>query len=153
MITIFFVSNEDVGSSLIKWTTNSKFSHCGFVDKATNTVIDSRFNKKGVTEYSISELIMTYKHITFVEIEAISYTSIILARTQLGKGYDWSALLGIGFKRDWQQDDKWFCSELVGWAINKSGYNFITTPMWRVTPENILNKAIQLNGKVSVIKP
>ena len=30
---------------------------------------------------------------------------------QVGKGYDWTALVGFAFRRDWQLTDKWFCSE------------------------------------------
>lgn len=67
------------------------------------------------------------------------------ARTQIGKPYDYTGVLGIGLHRDWQQDDRWFCSELVAWAFAQGG-----NPLFRhhanrrVTPQDLwmLNPAI-----------
>lgn len=60
------------------------------------------------------------------------------ARTQLGKPYDYTGVLGIGLHREWQQDDSWFCSELVAWAFAQGGDAlFRTESVRRVTPEDL----------------
>ena len=33
---------------------------------------------------------------------------------------------GIGLRRDWRDDSRWYCSELVAWAIEQGG-----TPLFR----------------------
>ncbi|MCP1375404.1 YiiX/YebB-like N1pC/P60 family cysteine hydrolase [Dyella lutea] len=63
---------------------------------------------------------------------------IAAAHTQLGKPYDYTGVLGIGLHREWQQDDSWFCSELVAWSFAQGGDPlFRTASVRRVTPEDI----------------
>lgn len=60
------------------------------------------------------------------------------AATQLGKPYDYTGVIGIGLHRDWQQDDSWFCSELVAWAFQQGGSPlFRPGASRRVTPQDI----------------
>ena len=60
------------------------------------------------------------------------------ATSQLGKPYDYTGVLGIGFHRNWQETGHWFCSELVAWAFQQGG-----TPLFRegasrrVTPQDV----------------
>lgn len=50
---------------------------------------------------------------------------IELAKSQIGKPFDDSALYGFlsseAGERDWREQDKWFCSELVTWACEAGG--------------------------------
>lgn len=63
---------------------------------------------------------------------------IAAAASQIGKPYDYTGVLGVGFHRDWQQSDSWFCSELVAWSFAQGG-----SPLFRagadrrVTPQDI----------------
>jgi len=40
-----------------------------------------------------------------------------LARSQLYKAYDHTAIWGFATGRDWRDTDKWFCSELLMWML------------------------------------
>lgn len=63
---------------------------------------------------------------------------IAAAATQIGKPYDYTGVLGIGLHRDWQQDDSWFCSELVAWSFQQGGSAlFRPGASARVTPQDI----------------
>lgn len=62
---------------------------------------------------------------------------VAAARSQIGKPYDWPGVLGIGFRRNWQESDAWFCSELVAWAFGVSGSPLFRTEHWRITPQTI----------------
>ena len=58
-------------------------------------------------------------------------------RSQIGKPYDYAAIIGFVFRRDWQADNRWFCSELPAWAAEQAGCPiFRAEAMHRVTPEN-----------------
>jgi len=66
--------------------------------------------------------------------------SAILAAAsgQLGKPYDYTAVVGIGLHRDWQQTDRWFCSELVAWSFEQGGSPlFRPEACRRVTPQDL----------------
>ena len=69
---------------------------------------------------------------------------IDLVRTQMGKPFDDSALYEFfdDFEdpRDWRQPDKWFCSELFTWALERAGafpYDLLI-PKNRVSPADLL---------------
>ncbi|HUB91414.1 MAG TPA: YiiX/YebB-like N1pC/P60 family cysteine hydrolase [Dyella sp.] len=63
---------------------------------------------------------------------------VAAARGQLGKPYDYTAVVGIGLHRDWQQTDRWFCSELVAWSFEEGGSPlFRPEACRRVTPQDL----------------
>ena len=43
-------------------------------------------------------------------------------KEQIGKPYDWTAIYGIVAHRDWQEPDKWICSELIAAAFEAAEY-------------------------------
>lgn len=59
--------------------------------------------------------------------------------SQRGKPYDFPAVFGFGFRRDWQNENSWLCSELITWAFQEAGYPLIRTDKpWRITPRDLL---------------
>jgi len=68
--------------------------------------------------------------------------------SQLGAPYDWGGVLGIGFHRNWQAYDSWFCSELVTWAFAGAGVSLLRTDRaWRITPRDLLLSPLLKNEK------
>ena len=62
-----------------------------------------------------------------------------MAGTQIGKPYDFRGALGVGLHRDWQDENRWFCSELVAWAFKEAGYPILRTEhLSRITPRDLL---------------
>lgn len=138
MISVVFVDSDRVASKLIRWLTWSTVSHVGLLDRATGTVIDSRLGLGGVTEYPFEHLLRDYPRITVVDFPNVPDTALNYARSQVGKPYDWTALVSFLSHRNWQKDDKWFCSELVAWACLMSGHPLINKESWRVAPQDLL---------------
>lgn len=61
------------------------------------------------------------------------------ARRQLGRPYDWAAIAGMVFRKDWRDDGKWFCSELVAAAFEASGHRLLQADhLDRITPRDLL---------------
>jgi uncharacterized protein YycO len=52
---------------------------------------------------------------------------IAFANEQLGKPYDYKSILGFIIKRDWTDDEAWFCSELVAAAFLNAGFPLLRT--------------------------
>ncbi len=42
---------------------------------------------------------------------------LAFAHAQVGKPYDYTAIAGFLARRDWREDDSWFCSELQAAAF------------------------------------
>jgi uncharacterized protein YycO len=63
-------------------------------------------------------------------------------RAQIGKPYDFKAILGLVMQRDWRSDKAWMCSELVtaGFCQDKVGIfpPQLATKFSRVTPRDLL---------------
>lgn len=137
MIQIFFSDSDKVLSKAIRAVTWSEYSHVGIIDHHRGTVIDSRLTHHGVSEYPAAKLYSEYPRISIRTFHGVPDSAIDLARSQVGKGYDWTALLGGLIHRDWQEEDKWFCSELVAWACLKAGAALINKEASRVTPQDL----------------
>ena len=62
------------------------------------------------------------------------------AQTQSGKRYDYSAIFGIFLDREWRDDTRWFCSELVAAAFEKTNTPLLNpnAETWRITPRDLL---------------
>ncbi len=58
------------------------------------------------------------------------------ACSQIDKPYDWKAILGFGFRRDWHEPDQWFCSELVAEAFKLKDSVIVDNQGYRVTPQD-----------------
>jgi hypothetical protein len=55
--------------------------------------------------------------------DPVVVTAILgFARTQIGKPYDWTAILALLMDRDWRDSGAWFCSELVVAALEAVGF-------------------------------
>jgi len=65
---------------------------------------------------------------------------IKIASKYIGRKYDWLGILGWTFNRDWEDDNRWFCSELVAFAFKQCGDDIINTnfKIWRITPRDLL---------------
>lgn len=59
---------------------------------------------------------------------------------QVGKPYDWTAVAGFYSQRDWQEDDSWFCSELMAAALAASGAfpQQMAVKFSRITPRDLM---------------
>jgi len=66
----------------------------------------------------------------------ISAKVIEYARSQIGKPYDWTSLVGFMVHRDWRSPDSWFCSDLVAWCFESAGYSLLNDDKYynRITP-------------------
>jgi hypothetical protein len=61
-------------------------------------------------------------------------------RAQVGKPYDWRAILAFAFDRDWRNTDAWFCSELIASGLETAGFfrRPLPTQSNKITPRDLL---------------
>lgn len=130
VLTVVYARSHTIGGLLIRYADRfGKWSHCGVVTPK-KTVIEARaFHSVVETplleffkRYSASE----YRHFECPQPEV----GLQWARDQIGKGYDYWALLGLALRRGtWAEDDRWHCSELVEATLMQAGKRrFIDAP-------------------------
>lgn len=128
MILLFTRSNN-ISSKLIRLVTWSSWSHVAMVNSSDiesiteyTEVIDSTFLHGGVQSRPLHQVLHNMDKWAYVEVpvanEKLAWSA---ARSQLGKPYDVTALIGIFFHRNWQNPTRWFCNELVEWCLEFGG--------------------------------
>ena len=87
----------------------------------------------------LSEIIAKHSAHCIVDIPCDDPAAVIAAaRSQVGKPYDLTALFGLLVRRDWQEADAWFCSELTAWAFQQGGSPlFRPEALYRITPQHL----------------
>lgn len=135
---IIFSTGPHIGSFLLRTVLFSEWSHCGVISEDGNSVIEAS-SKYGVTITPIEKFTRYGKWAVVdcpVPDEKAAFDSLY---SQVGKGYDWFGLLGLALTRKWQNDQDWFCSELVQYAKVKGGLIDLRYDQWRVTPRDLWN--------------
>ena len=110
---IRFSRTHSALSKLIRLSTWSKFSHVDILIEPD--VYLGALPGEGVVFHNEKP-----RDFQFCEI-AVPESAIAFAQSQVGKPYDYTGILGFGLHRNWQDDRKWFCSELIAAACLHGG--------------------------------
>lgn len=136
-VQLLFTKKMNLGSWIIRAGTMSPWSHVGVL--YGDWLIES-VAKHGVRPVKVQQAMREADSYAIGEIPSKATQSQVFhaCASQCGKGYDYLAVLGMPFWRDWQEDDKWFCSELVEWGfmVNHAN-NFPESKLHRVTPRDL----------------
>lgn len=129
-LVVAYARSHTLGGVLIRHADRfGRWSHCGVVTDPA-TVIEARAFK-GVVETPLREFVRRYPAVEFRNIACPApAVGLVWLRRQLGRGYDYGALLGLALRRQsWADDDRWHCSELVEAALAQAGRRrFIDSP-------------------------
>jgi len=115
---------DDRISQLMAWFSHARYTHVALISPDGSEVIEASGmgQPKGVRAMSME--VWASKHPGFV-LRKIEHpfpdTVWQIATGQLGKGYDWNYLWGWLFRRNWQDPEKWVCSELIFDSCDKAG--------------------------------
>ena len=131
----FSTDKQDQISRVIRKFTWSKFSHTVLINPDHTSYIEST-HKVGVQELPVSE---------FLKKDHIEFGTIIhpypkevwrLVKQEKGKDYDDWYPYGWMFRKNWQDDTKWACCELVPVMAARAGYPIIRCEeVMKVTPQ------------------
>lgn len=133
---LLFCTSKLPGALAIRAVTWSDWSHVAIIDG--DEVIEATF-PQGVRVAPLADVLAKHSKYAIVDFDCASEAAIIAAaRGQLGKPYDWTALAGMLVHRDWQENDSWFCSELVAFAFDAAGHPlFRPDANARITPQHL----------------
>lgn len=97
--------------------------------------MDATFRHGGVRVRTLSELLAESSAVEWAEVEVPDETAgMALLGAQLGKKYDWTALVGFVLRANWAKPSRWFCSELAAAVIQAAGRRLLREELSRVTP-------------------
>ena len=135
-VQLLFSRTNSIESYAVRMMSWSRWSHVALVH---GDAIVEAVPGVGVRRTSFVEAIRDVSDARIVSLPGIDEERIFeLMCSQIGKPYDWGAVFGIALHRDWQNDEKWFCSELIAWAFAKAGDPlFREEVIHRITPEHL----------------
>lgn len=135
-VSVLYSTTKSPFSWAVRLLTWSRWSHVSLI--CGDYVIEAHA-LHGVVKTPLSEALREADEYLIEQIPCSRPDAVIAAAgRQVGKRYDWLALFGFLFRRDWQAIDKWFCSELVAWSFQAAGCPlFRAERLRRVTPEHL----------------
>ena len=99
--------NRSMGSWLLRCAMWSRWSHSAIWDERDGVVYDSTFLQRGVRSHRAQDFYADYPVHEVRELSPGTTDSQARAwlMAQVGKPYDWTALLAFVFHRDWSAED------------------------------------------------
>ena len=148
-IKLQFVSQKDIGSTMIGWFSAGHLSHVDAVlpsgllgARNDSTPISGVWERQPDYARFNRRVVMT---ITCTEAQTKAW--LVFLRKQVGKPYDWRCILGFVSGRDWRETDSWICSELQAAALEAVG---IVPPLYltanKITPVALALAVSALHG-------
>ena len=117
---VLFSTTNKLSSLAIRAFEGGSASHCA-IAISEDSIIDSTF-KYGVSQRTRNDWIKGKILVDSIKLSIPNEENAInFAKSQLGKPYDFTALVGFLFWRSWQDTGSWYCSELVTASLLAGG--------------------------------
>jgi hypothetical protein len=136
-LQLAFTASNSPFSWLIRFFTWSPYSHVDFYDQEAGILIGA-IPLKGVVARPAEKVFRDSSKVAIYEVDVDSEVVSSIIRREIGKSYDWSAIFGFLFKRDWEKPDRWECSELVSYCVLKAGKVLFNERLNRITPRDLV---------------
>lgn len=135
-VSLLFCNARDPLSLAIRAFTWSRWSHVALID---GYAAIEAMAPDGVTMTETERILMRSREFELVDLPCRNPEAVRAAAvSQFGKPYDYTAMMGLALRRNWQADDAWFCSELIAWAFAQAGEPlFRADCLRRVTPQHL----------------
>lgn len=116
-IRAIYRRSRSIPSFLIRaFTWGSYWSHVGILGADGHVIEASGWH--GVVKTPLGEFLAKASEYECVDIYCPDpERALTFSEAQVGKPYDWGAVFGIVFRRNWAEDDSWFCFELLEAAL------------------------------------
>ena len=145
MIVLQFIAMGDAASRLIQTFERGWPSHVDIV-LADGSLLGARSDAIGGKPAGVQIRPAGYEKFEHVQRVSLTCTSeqetklLNFLEAQIGKPYDKLAIAAFPFRRDWREDDSWFCSELAAAALEAAGWfpKPLANSVNEITPRDLL---------------
>jgi uncharacterized protein YycO len=146
-----FVTEPGFTSNVIRWFSWSEWSHIDFA-LSNGKFLGARL-EDGVQVRNHDYL--TPSKFCYAKVEVYGTNRRVLgwATSQIGKPYDWTAILGFGFRRNWHDPQHWFCSELVAEAFKLKDSVLVDNSAYRITPQTLFESVRVEKEAINTVPP
>ncbi len=144
-ITVILADTEGPFSAAIKVATYSQWSHIALV------LPDGRIRESvlqgGVRTASFESLADRSRKYVLLRIPVKNAQAVYDMALSVDAPYDLLGAVGLGFRRNWQESDKFWCSEYLAYIFEQTGNGlFRPEAMHRITPEHFWMLPLEVVG-------
>lgn len=130
-IQVQFSTQSTIPSAIIRWRDWSDYSHVELIMPDGKLLGANLDGVKLRDPYKVAKRLILEIEVTEEQANRIYLNAMM----QIGKKYDWAGIFGFVASRNWQETDKWFCSELIAWLFLKAGIKLLRTDdIHRISP-------------------
>jgi hypothetical protein len=135
MVKVHFLKSHTVSGWLIRLFTFSQWNHTAI--EIDGQVYEAR-GLTGVARSSAKGYLRGWAKFATVEVDAPwPGLAVKFLDAQVGKGYDFGAVIALPFREPWQSKSRWFCSEIVAAALVAARCTKMRIQAHRVTPRDL----------------
>lgn len=136
-VEIAYSRSYTIGSAVIRAATWSGWSHNALVMPDGISTIEAAW-PRGVQYGSLGALERRSSKVRVIRIDGVPNPAAVyrFAEQQVGRPYDTWGVLGLGLRREWDDPESWWCSELIEAALAAGGRQRFATHAHRVTPQH-----------------
>lgn len=122
MLRLLFTTSSTFADAAIRAFDGGRAGHVA-VQIGEDAVIDSTFLGGGVRLQPLETFLRGRRLVHAIDVTLPDEPAArVFLADQIGKGYDWTALVGFLAWRDWAEPDSWYCSELAAAALLAGGW-------------------------------
>lgn len=136
-VQVALFKNSGPIASLIKWQTDSPYSHAALLFRGETGDILLQSNPGRGVHWTANPDLRRADIFDYVEHihSGLAFSMYNFAKAQLGKGYDYFGVARFISRRRLPENDRWFCSELVFAAFRSVGIRLLERiEAWQVDP-------------------
>ncbi|MBL4622898.1 MAG: hypothetical protein JKY89_10910 [Immundisolibacteraceae bacterium] len=130
---VIFATDDEPLSKLIRAITSCRWHHVGVV--FDGFVIEARFIgviRTPIDDFKARGEYQIVNHKLDDEDAALKF-----GMAQIGKGYDKAGLISFPFRARWQDNTRWYCSELVAAIAEAGGTPLVRSDLSGVSPRDL----------------
>jgi uncharacterized protein YycO len=144
-LKIIFSTTKKIGSKFINWHQRAEYSHCEVL--FDDYIIGAR--STGVKRFPLDSVSKIHEVAIFECSDEQAELFYEFMESKVGDGYDWMAYWGLlANEKSSQDQDKWFCSELMLSAFNHAGIKvFDRLAPWKCMPRDFVISPMFLKDK------
>lgn len=146
VMVLFFKGKGTVMDSLIRWWTNSKYSHCEILFDNGLIFSADAWNSKAV-RYTSKFTLDNWDVISIPLNEATVNYIKMWCDDRVGMKYDWTGVLRFVLPILPQIETRWFCSELCGAALKYAGVLSREVDVHGLSPQGLYMQLLKLQAK------
>jgi len=124
------------GSWAIKWFTFGSYSHVSLVFNMGKPIEIEAIQGKGVIEHHPNDGDYDEYEVPITSEQVKAAYSV--ARGLVGAKYDWRGIRSFIRRKDRNNPDKWFCSELVAYVLSCVSYPLSRREPYRESPDDVM---------------